>query len=171
MAMTTRVTRFKYSAFPATNDPPARADDKYADKPAACKPDPAAGRRHGKHLTRYLMIRRLLFRDLNGDQVPPVSCEVFRPGPAKSRRNQRTTESTPDPCPKGKNFPAGASEQPDDPAFVGDVDGVGARHLRQSRHGHDISADQHDEFRARRQSHFANRQHMVVRCAAQLRIG
>src|SRR5688572_17793403 len=37
-------------------------------------------------------------------------------------------------------------EQPDDFAVVGEIDPLGRRHLGQSRHGHDIAADHHDEL-------------------------
>ena len=48
-------------------------------------------------------------------------------------------------------------EQPDDLAVGADVDRIGRRHLRQARHGHDLTADRHDELGAGGEPHFAHR--------------
>src|ERR1700704_681656 len=47
-------------------------------------------------------------------------------------------------------------EQPDNPPVRADVDRVGGRHLRQTRHGHDLTADRHDELGAGREPHLAH---------------
>src|SRR3989442_1107240 len=38
------------------------------------------------------------------------------------------------------------SKQTDNPSIGPDVDGVRRRHLGQARHGHDLTADRHDEL-------------------------
>ena len=64
-----------------------------------------------------------------------------------------------------------ALEQPGDAAFWCNVDVVCRGNLRQSGHRHDIAADRDDEFRARRQPHLANRNHVILRRALQVGIG
>ncbi len=51
------------------------------------------------------------------------------------------------------------------------VNRVRRRHFRQARHGHDLTADRHDEFRAGREPHFANRNVEAGGRALGVRIG
>src|SRR5436190_18530448 len=46
----------------------------------------------------------------------------------------------------GSAPPVANSEQPDDPPLIVDVDRIRRRHFRQPRHGHDLTADRHDEL-------------------------
>src|SRR6187549_3134528 len=62
------------------------------------------------------------------------------------------------------------SEQPFDlPVLEPDV--LGARHLGQARHGHDLAADRDDEPRACGQPHLAHRHRVVGRRAELRRVG
>ena len=100
------------------------------------------------------------------------------------RNNRDIDEVLADPARRAKLFAAGIEagggspaafgkllEQPDYLAFVSDVNGVSARHFRQTRHGHDVAAHQHHKLCARCEPHFANRQNVIARRAPQLRIG
>src|SRR6185437_16850154 len=62
------------------------------------------------------------------------------------------------------------SEQADDLAIL-DVDGVGRRRFRQTRHGHDLTADRHDEFGAGREAHLADRDRETGRRALGVGVG
>ena len=61
--------------------------------------------------------------------------------------------------------------RPDDLALGADVDRVGRRHLRQARHGHDLTADRHDELGAGREPHLAHRNREAGRRALGVRVG
>jgi hypothetical protein len=62
-------------------------------------------------------------------------------------------------------------EQPDNLPLRVDVNRVGRRNLRQTRHGHDLSADRHDELGARGKAHLAHRDGMVDGSSLKIRIG
>src|SRR6056297_3101134 len=64
-----------------------------------------------------------------------------------------------------------ASEQPFDLASIVEPDRFRRRHARQARHGHDLAADNHNETGPRAEAHFAHRDGMPGRRAAQRRIG
>src|SRR6267142_5304125 len=63
-----------------------------------------------------------------------------------------------------------SSEQPDH-LPVDEVDFDRRWDLGQSRHGHDVAADHHDELGARREAHLAHIDHVIDRCSPQLRVG
>src|SRR5947207_8151761 len=62
-------------------------------------------------------------------------------------------------------------EQTADAPVRADVDAVRGRHPGEPGHGHDVAADHDHEFRARREPHLANVDHVVRRRAAQFRVG
>src|SRR5688572_20795945 len=62
------------------------------------------------------------------------------------------------------------SEQADHLA-VNQVDLVGGRNLRQARHGHDVTADHHDELGTGSQAHLADVDYVVGRRAARGGVG
>jgi hypothetical protein len=64
-----------------------------------------------------------------------------------------------------------ASKQPGDAAVGAEVDGVCRRHPRQAGHGHDLSADRHDELRSGREPHLAHGDDVIRRRALEVRIG
>src|SRR5580704_12919255 len=51
--------------------------------------------------------------------------------------------------------------QPEDTAVIGDRDRFGGWMAGQAGHGHDVSADRHDEFRAGGEPYLAHRQDMA----------
>ena len=95
--------------------------------------------------------------------VAPVRQFLF--GRARARRAvQRSHELVADRArlsspPVGERSRAASrrrSEQPDDLAVRADVDRIGGRHLRQARHGHDLTADHHHELGAGGEPHLAH---------------
>src|SRR5574339_645241 len=64
-----------------------------------------------------------------------------------------------------------ALEEADDLAVFIKIDTRGRRHLRQSRHRHDVAAEHDDELRAGGESHLADIDGVPEWRAAQLRIG
>src|SRR5688500_7540257 len=63
------------------------------------------------------------------------------------------------------------SEETFDLSLVVEEDLLGRRRLGQARHGHDLTADNHDEAGAGRQPDLAHRHDMAMRRPAQIRIG
>src|SRR5215831_6212077 len=67
--------------------------------------------------------------------------------------------------------PAIASEQSHDLAIRPDVDRIRGRHFGQARHGHDLAADRHHEFGARRKPDLAHIDDVIGRRALGVGIG
>jgi len=58
-----------------------------------------------------------------------------------------------------------------DAALAVETDRVGRRYPRETRHGHDIAADRHNELRPRGQANLTHRERMVRGRSLQVRVG